>query len=276
MKFVQFTPDGGPAEAGLLTDRGVLPLQALSPSLPSTVLELCRGGAAVLDEIRRLVRQAPEEAYLSPAALRWAPPVTGMEKTLCIGLNYRKHAEELGISPAQYPTVFCKLPNALAAHDQRITIPRGAVCVDYEAELVIIMGGNREIWGYTCGNDLSIREWQRETQQWLVGKSADGFGPIGPCAVTADALDGDRLSIESRVNGQVRQHSNTDDMIFNCRAIVDYIDQRIPLKPGDLIFTGTPSGVMQGYPREQQHWLRPGDVVEVELEGIGVLRNTLS
>ena len=260
-------------KAGVLTDKGVLPLKSLSADMPETVLDLIKCDDDVMARIPRLVESAPADAYIPTAQIRYAAPVTGMEKVLCIGLNYRRHAMELGLKLPAYPTVFCKLANAYAAHQEEIPFPAEASHVDYEAELVIIMGNGGKIWGYTCGNDLSIREWQNETTQWIVGKNADGFAPMGPCVVDAASLNGDDLHIESRVNGEVRQSSTTSDMIFNCQQIIDYIQPRVPLKAGDAIFTGTPSGVMQGYPKDQQHWLVPGDTIEVEIENIGVLSN---
>ena len=139
------------------------------------------------------------------------------------------------------PTVFCKLPNALAAHGQAIALP-AAEEIDYEAELVLVMGEGGRVFACTCGNDLSVREWQRASGQWLCGKTYDGFGPIGPYAVDAESLPAGGLGISCRVNGELRQHSNTSDLIFSPEELVRYLMPRIPLKAGDGIFTGTPSG----------------------------------
>lgn len=266
MKLLQFMKEGVPS-LGIWTTAGVIDVSAHA-GLPRTMLELCRvGDLAALAHLTGPL--LPEES------LTFAPVVTGMEKMLCVGLNYRAHAKECGMELPKFPAMFNKLPNALAAHKQAIRLPRTGREIDYEAELVFIMGSGNQVFAYTAGNDLSVREWQCATSQWLCGKSYDSFGPIGPYAVTADCLDGGKLHIQSRVNGELRQDSCTDDLIFTPRQIIDYVNERIPLKPGDVVFTGTPSGVMMGYPADQKRWLQPGDVVEVTLEGVGTLRNQL-
>ena len=170
---------------------------------------------------------------------------------------------------------YCARVRALAAeYADRLSIKCG-IEIDYEAELVLIMGENGKIFAATCGNDFSIREWQKATTQWLCGKSYDGFGPIGPYAVDFESLPKGGLGIQCRVNGELRQNSRTDDLIFDEQAIVDFLMPRIPLKAGDVIFTGTPSGVMMGWPVDKKQWLKSGDVVEVTIEGIGTLKNTL-
>ena len=265
MKFLQFYKDGQPA-LGLVTEAGIIDVGA-NPGMPKTMLELCVSGDL-----------APLAALTGPVLqeqdLTFAPTVTGMEKILCVGLNYRAHAIEIGMAMPENPTIFCKLPNALAAHNEEIGLPCG-IEIDYEAELVLIMGHNGKIFAATCGNDLSIREWQKATTQWLCGKSYDGFGPMGPYAVDYESLPKGGLAIQCHVNGELRQNSRTDDLIFDEQQIVDYLMPRIPLKAGDVIFTGTPSGVMMGYPEGQKQWLKSGDTVEVTVEGIGTLRNTL-
>lgn len=216
---------------------------------------------------------------------RFAPLAGEGAKLWCIGVNYFAHIAECGQTPPRYPVVFCKLENARAAHGQDIRLPDAARQVDYEAELVAVIGrGGRDIpeakarehiFGYACGNDLSARDWQKRTSQWLLGKTCDGFGPVGPWVVTADELDPMALDICSRVNGQVRQQANTSMMMYSVDKLVSYISQVATLNPGDMIFTGTPSGVILGMPEDQRHWLDGGDVVEVEIQGIGVLRNRL-
>ena len=265
MKFLQFYKNGVPA-LGLVTEQGIIDVGA-NEGCPKTMLELCASGDL-----------APLAALTGPmvdeTALTFAPIVTGMEKMLCVGLNYRAHALECGMALPKEPAIFCKLPNALSAHQQEIGLPTG-IQIDYEAELVLIMGKDGKIFAATCGNDLSIREWQKATTQWLCGKSYDGFGPIGPYAVDYESLPEGGLAISCRVNGELRQNSRTDDLIFDAETIVSYLMPRIPLKAGDVIFTGTPKGVMMGYPEEQQHWLKSGDTVEVTIEHIGTLKNTL-
>lgn len=265
MKFLQFYKGNEPA-LGLVTGQGVIDVGA-NEGFPKTMLELCRlGDMSALASLTGPVLKEDELIY--------APAVTGMEKILCVGLNYRAHALECGMALPEVPTIFSKCHNALAAHLEDVPMPCG-VEVDYEAELVLIMGEGGKIFAATCGNDLSIREWQKATTQWLCGKSYDGFGPMGPYAVDYESLPEGGLAIQCRVNGELRQNSRTDDLIFDAQAIVDYLMPRIPLKAGDVIFTGTPSGVMMGYPADKKQWLKPGDTVEVTIEGIGTLKNTL-
>lgn len=178
MKFLQFYRDGRPT-LGVITEKGVVDMSA-HPELPQTMLALCQSGDTA-------ALAALDGPYLEEESLTLAPVVTGMEKILCIGLNYRAHAAECGIPLPESPTVFCKLPNALAAHGQAIALP-AAEEIDYEAELVLVMGEGGRVFACTCGNDLSVREWQRASGQWLCGKTYDGFGPIGPYAVDAESL----------------------------------------------------------------------------------------
>lgn len=265
MKVLQFYKDGCPT-LGVVTDHGVVDMSAY-PHLPQTMLELCQKGEfAALEGL--------DGPYLDEDALTLAPVVTGMEKILCIGLNYRAHAEETGMPIPTCPTVFCKMPNALAAHNEVIELP-DAIEFDYEAELVLIMGEGGKVFAATCGNDLSIREWQNASTQWLCGKSYNGFGPIGPYAVDFESLPKDGMGISCRVNGEVRQNSSTNDLVFGAEELVAYLMPRLPLKAGDIIFTGTPSGVMLGYPADKKNWLKSGDTVEVTIEGIGTLKNVL-
>ena len=186
-----------------------------------------------------------------------------------------------------YPLLFSKFNNSLAAHQETIPIPQDAVKIDYEAELVIVIGKTARnvpeeealsyVFGYTIGNDLSARDLQFRTSQWLLGKSLDKFAPIGPGVVTADELgDPHSLNMECRVNGEIRQAANTKSMIFNCAQIISYASRYMTLKPGDLIFSGTPEGVILGYPEEEQVWLKPGDEITITIDKIGTLINVLS
>ncbi|MDO5445690.1 MAG: fumarylacetoacetate hydrolase family protein [Eubacteriales bacterium] len=203
-------------------------------------------------------------------------------KLLCVGLNYRSHADKVEFKRADTPILFSKFANALVPSDSKITLPEWESSYDYEAELVIVMGSEawnvseedamKYVFGYTAGNDMSIRDPQKRTSQWLIGKTMPGFGPCGPCIVTADELDPVKgASIKSYVNGEMRQNGSTSEMIFSCAEIISYASKYIKLEPGDLIFTGTPSGV--GLEKEEKIWLKPGDTVDVEIEKIGILRN---
>lgn len=273
MKLMQFLKNGMPA-LGIVTERGVIDAAGTDPFAPTSMAALCRVGEDALPLLEEIAKNE-KAAVVDPKRLVYAPVITYMEKILCIGLNYRAHAAEVKKEEPVCPAVFSKFPNTLAAHNQIVKIPAGARKIDYEAELAVIVGRNKKPMAYTVGNDLSIREWQNESPTWTVGKNADGFGPLGPVAVTADSIDADDLAIEMRRNGEVVQSSRTSDMIFSVEKLLEYLDARIPLKPGDVIFTGTPSGVIIGQPYEQRVWLKPGDVLEASIEGIGTLRTQL-
>ena len=209
------------------------------------------------------------------------------KKILCVGLNYKSHAEETGGEAPKEPVIFSKVPDALAEDGQEIALPPWHRCYDYEAELVIVMGkalyhaeseaeAKDAIGGYTCGNDLSARDCQFRSEQWLIGKTFPGFAPIGPRIVPASEFDPARPHrIRCELNGVTVQDDDVTNMIFSCPVIVSYISQFLPLAPGDLIFTGTPAGVILGKPKGRRTWLKPGDEVAVAIEGIGTLRNKL-
>ena len=207
-------------------------------------------------------------------------------KLLCVGLNYAAHAQNVGasFSTAQFPILFSKFGDSLVPSGADILLPPWENSYDYEAELVVVMGKTAWnvteeeaagcIFGYTCGNDLSLRDAQTRTSQWLIGKALPGFGPCGPAVVTADEFnpcEGKR--IRSFVNGELRQDGSTADMIHPCAEIISYASRYIRLEPGDLIFTGTPSGV--ALEKKEKVWLKPGDVVRIEIEGIGTLTNRM-
>ncbi|MBO5544646.1 MAG: fumarylacetoacetate hydrolase family protein [Oscillospiraceae bacterium] len=202
---------------------------------------------------------------------------------LCVGLNYQSHAKAAGFTLPEQPTLFSKFPNALAPCGAGISLPPWEISYDYEAELVMVIGKTAwnvsvedamdHVFGFTCGNDLSCRAAQMRSGQWLIGKTMPGFGPCGPEIVTADSFDAFAPhTIRSYVNGELRQDGNISDMIFNCAQIISYASRYVQLEPGDLIFTGTPSGVALEK-KDDAHWLKPGDTVDVEIEGIGTLRN---
>ncbi len=209
------------------------------------------------------------------------------KKILCVGLNYKSHAEETGGEAPKEPVIFSKFGDALAEDGQEIVLPPWHRCYDYEAELVAVMGkplyhaadegeAAAAIGGYTCGNDLSARDCQFRSNQWLIGKSMPGFAPVGPRIVPASEFDpAVPHRIRCEVNGVTVQDDDVTNMIFSCPVIVHYISQFLPLEPGDLIFTGTPAGVILGRPKGRRTWLKPGDVVSVSIEGIGTLTNRL-
>ncbi len=211
-------------------------------------------------------------------------PVVGMEKVICIGINYADHAQEMGGEPPEIPVVFNKFPNCITPPGGQIRLPAISQQVDFEAELVVVIGKDgrhipresamEHVFGYCCGNDISARDWQkgRPGGQWLLGKTFETFAPIGPAIVTADEIpDPHRLGIQSRLNGRTMQASNTDQLIFRVDHLIAHLSQFTTLKVGDLIFTGTPAGVGAG--RNPPVFLKPGDELEVEIEGLGILKN---
>jgi 2-keto-4-pentenoate hydratase/2-oxohepta-3-ene-1,7-dioic acid hydratase in catechol pathway len=260
--------------------------------IPTTVHEVINGGTEVLNNLRSYIDRvlgsdADTTAYvLDEATLTLGPCVPHPNKIICVGLNYRRHAEETNAQIPQFPILFNKFNNALAGHGDEISLPKVSVKVDYEAELAIVIGKKAKyitkeqalshVFGYCNANDLSARDLQVRTPQWLLGKSCDQFAPIGPYIVTADEVGNPNdLEITTVVNGDVRQHSNTSDMIFHCDEIVSYISQHMTLMPGDIILTGTPEGVVLGYPLDKQVYLKDGDIVTIEIEKLGALTNRM-
>lgn len=283
---------------GLKTERGILDVREagriLSKDVPVHIEQVLQNPKEHLRALERLVKVAEQDTgqgdssglWLREEEVEFAPCVPSPEKILCVGLNYRKHAEETKHPIPATPVLFSKFANALSGHGQTVSLPREAREFDYEVELVIVIGQEAKdvaeeealsyVFGYTAGNDLSVRDLQMRTSQWLLGKTCDGFAPLGPYLVTADEIPNPNLlALESRVNGEIRQSSNTQDMIFNCAALISYISKYMTLKPGDLIFTGTPEGVVHGYPKDRQVWLKSGDEVVVRIEKIGELKTNL-
>lgn len=216
------------------------------------------------------------------AEIRYLPPVIRPQKILAIGANYRAHCEESGMPLPQKPIVFVKVPSALIAHDEAIVYPRITQELDYEGELAVVIGRRARnvpaeeamayVAGYTVMNDVTARDLQRTEGQWTRAKGCDTFAPCGPWLVTADEIeDPHALTIETRVNGELRQRSSTGDMIFSIPALIAHISAAITLLPGDIITTGTPAGV--GVYRQPKGLLQPGDEVTIRIEGIGELRN---
>ncbi len=224
--------------------------------------------------------------YADEDKLKVMPAVPNPGKILCVGLNYSKHAAESGMDEPAYPVLFSKFNNTIAAHGEKVPMSMEWTQVDYESELVIVIGKTAKnvseedaldyVLGYCNGNDLSERALQFRSGQWLLGKSPDKFFPIGPYLVTADTItDPDNLRIRGWLNGELRQDSNTSDMIFSVSQIIAYASQFMTLNPGDVISTGTPEGVILGYPEDKRQWMKPGDEYKVEIEGLGTLVNKI-
>jgi 2-keto-4-pentenoate hydratase/2-oxohepta-3-ene-1,7-dioic acid hydratase in catechol pathway len=280
MRLVTYQSPSGPRLAAL-RDGSYVDLNAANPQLPNSMKGLLALGSAGLGQAAAALARGE---LIDAAKVRLLPPVPDPEKVICVGLNYADHARESGVAPPEEPVLFNKFPSALAAHGQPIVLPRESNEVDYEAELVVVIGrGGRHIAqqdafnhvaGYCPGHDVSARDWQlhKPGKQWLLGKTFDTFAPYGPALVTRDeAPDPSNLRIQFRLNGRVLQDSSTKELIFPIDALIAYISQVCTLKPGDLIFTGTPPGV--GFARKPPIFLQPGNVAEVEIEGLGVLSN---
>jgi 2-keto-4-pentenoate hydratase/2-oxohepta-3-ene-1,7-dioic acid hydratase (catechol pathway) len=291
MKLLQYFKENE-VRLGVVTELGILDAKEAGKefmeSIPGSLHELLLAGdgLAKLKEItNHAIERRANDLFLSKEEIHYAPAITNPEKIVCVGLNYIDHAKESKMDIPTSPVLFSKFNSALAAHLDHILIPEGAKQIDYEAELVVVMGKEAKniskedalsyVFGYSIGNDVSARDLQFRSGQWLLGKSPDGFAPIGPFVVTSDEIDPNNLNIECYVNGKIRQKANTREMIFNCATIVSYISKYMMLKPGDIIYTGTPDGVILGYPKEQQVWLRSGDEVIVSIDKLGKLKNIL-
>jgi 2-keto-4-pentenoate hydratase/2-oxohepta-3-ene-1,7-dioic acid hydratase in catechol pathway len=259
---------------------------------PTTIDDVLHGRGEVSALARLLAKAQAASAgkrwFVSLADAQFGPCVTHPEKIVCVGLNYRAHIAEANEKLPPVPILFNKFNSALNHHGGEIAVSKERVAkwFDYEAELVIVMGKTARdvseqdalsyVFGYCTGNDFSARDLQFESSQWMAGKAGDGWAPMGPWLVTAEQVDPDNLDIECLVNGDTRQSSNTSRMIFGCRKLVSFISQRMTLRPGDIIFTGTPEGVIIGYPKDKQVWLKAGDKVVTRIGKLGELEFKLS
>ncbi|HZA14285.1 MAG TPA: fumarylacetoacetate hydrolase family protein [Myxococcaceae bacterium] len=294
MTFCTLRRDDGEYVLGVRTRRGVLDVQLASRLLgmraPKTIDDLIQGGdwravEAVVQQALTSSRAA--RAFVDEATARFGPAVTNPEKIICVGFNYKAHADESGVPYPPSPILFNKFNNSLNHHEGVIKLPQHvSFQFDYEVELVVVMGkdafnvGVSEalsyVFGYATGNDFSARDLQRASTQFMLGKTCDGFAPLGPWLVTADQVDPQDLTLQTWVNGELRQNSHTSLMIFNCATLVSYTSRHMTLKPGDIIYSGTPSGVINGLPPEQRVWLKPGDEVITQVGDLGALRVTLA
>lgn len=275
---------------GLKTERGILEVERASEifrvKAPLTIDAVLAGADCA--PLKRLIDKALADkrgkAALRPESrVKFGPAVPHPEKIICVGLNYRRHALEAGMPIPQVPVLFSKYNNTLTGHRSRVKLPiQEDHKFDYEGELVVVMGRKARdvseekalsyVFGYATGNDLSARGLQLKTSQWPAGKTCDGFAPLGPYIVSADQIpDPQNLRIATYVNGRVRQESNTSDMIFSCARIISYFSRHFTLVPGDIIFTGTPEGVILGYPEDKRVWLKAGDRVVTDVEKCGTL-----
>ena len=285
---------GGALCLGVKTAAGILDVkaagQALKKRVPQTTDDAIRGRD--LDGLRAALEAAAagklKGALVGEEKLQLGPAVSCPEKILMLGFNYRRHAMETHTPIPTSPVLFNKYNNALCGHGSTVRLPvKVAKKFDYEVELVVVIGKEaREVseadalqyvFGYATGNDFSARDLQTKTSQFMLGKTSDDFAPLGPYLVCADLVgDPQNLKLACKVNGETRQSSNTSDMIFSVAQIVSYISQHMTLKPGDIIFTGTPEGVIFGKPTDQQVWLKAGDRIVTTIDKLGELHFTLS
>lgn len=293
MTFVTISKKGE-YRLGIKTEKGILDVKVASrlfrKKVPVSIDDVIRRGGQGLAGLARSALKSRKAMgiFLDENTMEFGPCVTNPGKIMLLGFNYRTHAMEIKTPVPTSPLLFSKYNNSLNSHNGVIRLPADvAFKFDYEAELVVVMGRTARrvseeeamscVFGYSIGNDFSARDLQFKTSQFLLGKTCDGFAPIGPYLVTADQIpDPHNLSIECYVNGERRQSGNTGDMIFNVPAIISYASQHLTLDPGDIIFTGTPEGVIFGMPPEKQVWLKTGDKVTSVIEKLGTLTFTLA
>ena len=287
MKIVAFEGRGGP-RIGIVEGDQVVDLQAVEPKVPNDLGEALAKSDGDVKLFAEIAKRAPASARKPLSSIAYALPVGRPGKIICLGLNYLEHVKEGSQRDniPKFPTIFMRGLSSLVPHGAPIVRPQASETLDYEAELILVVGKRAKhlapanatscIAGYSCGNEGSVREFQRKTTQWDMGKNFDRTGGFGPWLVTADELPeaAKGLKIQSRLNGAVMQFDNTDNMMFPIVEMLVYITQGITLEPGDVIFTGTPSGV--GHARKPPVWMKNGDTVEVEIERIGTLRNPIT
>ncbi len=286
----------GSETLGVKQHDGILDVRAAARGLglaaPFTLDALLQQGQA--EALYRVIAAAGKQGrayHVEESDITYGRLFQSPGKIVCVGLNYRNHAREIGMQPPRVPPLFNKYNNALAAQNCTILLPSRDISYkfDYETELLVVMGKRAHqvteeqaldhVAGYCTGQDFSARDLQLELPngQWMIGKTLDHFAPIGPYFVSADLVGNpNALKIETRVNGEVRQSSNTSDFIFNTQQIIAYISKHFPLEPGDIIFTGTPEGVIQGKPADKRVWLKAGDRIESSIEKLGTLRFSLA
>jgi 2-keto-4-pentenoate hydratase/2-oxohepta-3-ene-1,7-dioic acid hydratase in catechol pathway len=286
MKLLTFHRNNS-LQLGIHTDEGVIDVAKASEGkvgIPLTMDAAIRGGEEATKALQGFLKQPAANWLLKEQDLQPGPCVGSPEKLICIGLNYKRHAQETGLPIPEVPVLFSKFNNTLAETGEPIPLPDNAVQYDYEVELGVVIGKEARylkvdealdhVFGYFTVNDMSVRDLQFRTSQWLLGKTPDKFFPTAPYLVTADEVGNPQnLGLSCWVNGELRQNSNTSDMIFSVAECISYISQYMTLKPGDVISTGTPEGVVLGM--REKNWLKPGDEVIVEVDGLGKCMNRM-
>ena len=284
MKFVTFH-QGKETRLGLLDGDAVIDLHRVLPQVPADLRAALRAGVDLADAAKKALELATPAQRVPLASLTLAPLVPEPGKTICLGLNYYDHAKESGREKPDYPWIFYRGTTSLLAHGEAALRPTVSEKFDYEAELAVVIGRRARhvsqeqalghVFGYTCFNDISVRDYQKRTPQWTIGKNFDRTGGFGPVLVTADTLAPGAvgLRIQSRLNGQIMQDANTSDMVWSVAETIALLSECVTLEPGDVIAMGTPAGV--GQARTPPVWMRHGDRIEVEIEDIGLLVNMI-
>ncbi|MBN8532199.1 MAG: fumarylacetoacetate hydrolase family protein [Alphaproteobacteria bacterium] len=282
MRLLSFFKNGVPT-AGLRIGENVIDLSIAAPDLPKSMKAILAEGEAVREWLAEMAKNPPQGALIKAGDIAYAMPVPDPDKIICVGLNYRDHAIEGKQEIPTVPVFFLRLASSMVAHGQDLWLPKVSSKYDYEAELAVVIGKRGRhvpkekalelVAGYTLCNDGSVRDYQKRTAQWTMGKNFDKSGSLGPEIVTADELPvgAKGLKVRSILNGQVMQDGNTDDMIFDIATLVSQLTEVMTLEPGDIISTGTPAGV--GFARTPPVWMKAGDTVEIEIEKIGKLIN---
>jgi acylpyruvate hydrolase len=283
VRFATYRSPQGSGLAIALPDGEFRGIDESDARFPGRLEQLIAEGPEALQSAGRRLTSGRE---IDAQSVEWLPPIPAPGKIICVGLNYVDHSIESGFEPPTYPTLFARFPTSLIGHRGAIRRPEASIQLDYEGEMVAVIGkagrhvalgeALAHVAGYSIFNDASIRDFQTKSAQWTVGKNFDGTGSFGPVFVTADELPvgGKGLRIRTRLNGQVVQDASTSDMIFDVASLISIISEAITLLPGDIIVTGTPSGV--GMARKPQLFMKHGDICEVELEGVGILANVVA
>lgn len=289
MKFVTYL-NKGEEQLGVKVKDGIIDVDQLlnKPDDKALRIEDMIKKPDMVTQLQKIINEENLENYdfQSEGLISYLPSIPRPGKVICIGKNYVAHAEETNDEVPPEPIVFSKFSDAVAGHKEQIPLPSETKQLDYEAELAVVIGKEafkvseeealQHVFGYSCSNDLSARDLQFKSGQWLLGKTGPKFAPIGPYVVTHDEIkDPQNLNIKMYVNGELRQSSNTKHMIFNCAFLIHYISQFMVLQPGDVILSGTPEGVILGQPENQREWLKVGDNMKVEIDNLGSLVNEI-
>ncbi|MGU3575223.1 fumarylacetoacetate hydrolase family protein [Brucellaceae bacterium C25G] len=279
MQILRFE-SSGETHVGLLASGKVYDLKKLVQNAPSDMIDVIKAGSPLMEQAKNALKSAQGIAL---ADVKVLSPIERPGKFICMGLNYLEHVKEGGRDIPEYPTLFLRVQTSLLPPDGEIILPKVSEKLDFEAELLVVIGKKAHnvseaealdyIYGYTAFNDGTLRDYQRRSTQWTAGKNFDATGPFGPVIVTADELPkgATGLSIRSRLNGEIMQDGNTKDLMFSVAKIISYASEAMTLEPGDVIATGTPSGV--GFARNPPVFMKAGDVIEIEIEGIPALTN---